>query len=78
MNGLAMGAQGNGNLFADLGIDGADEHIAKADIASRIASIVEQSGMSEIDAMDLLRGTFRGIDLETIKRAYAALAGLAG
>lgn len=81
-----MGAYGNGNLFGDLGFDGADEHREKADKASRIASIVEESGMSnrdiarvtgmsEIDVMGLLRGRFRDADLDTMKRVYAALAG---
>jgi predicted XRE-type DNA-binding protein len=42
--------RGCGNIFADLGFPDADERLAKADLASKIASIIEDRGLTQVEA----------------------------
>lgn len=43
-------AFGSGNVFADLGLPDAEERLAKADLASKIASVLEARGLSQMEA----------------------------
>lgn len=60
------------NVYADLGLDDAEEMLVKAQLASKIAEIIKQKRLTQIQAAELLgmpqpklsnmlRGQFRGI-----------------
>lgn len=62
---------GSGNVYADLGYTDADEMLVKAQLVSRIADIVRQRGLTQVEAAKalgltqpkisaMLRGQFRG------------------
>jgi predicted XRE-type DNA-binding protein len=66
----------SGNVFADIGVPDADQHIAKADLVIGIASIIRSRGLSQTaaakligvaqpDISRLLRGNFEGFSYET-------------
>jgi predicted XRE-type DNA-binding protein len=42
--------RGSGNVFADLGFPDAEERLAKANLAHRICSIIEASGLTQVQA----------------------------
>lgn len=44
----------SGNVFADLGLDNSDELVVKAELARRIASIINQQQMTQVEAAELL------------------------
>ena len=44
-------AFGSGNVFQDLGVVDAEEHLAKADLVAKIASIVEERRLSEAEVI---------------------------
>jgi len=63
---------GSGNVYADLGVEGADEMLVKAQLAAKIAEIIKGRKFSQVEAAkllgmtqpklsNLLRGKFRGI-----------------
>lgn len=63
---------GDGNVYADLGVENADEQMIKAQLAATIQKIVDAKGMTKAMAAEtlglsqsklsrLLRGHFRGI-----------------
>lgn len=64
--------EGTGNVYADLGMDDADEMIVKAQLAAKIGEIIKDRKWSQQQAADvlgipqpklsrMLRGQFRGI-----------------
>jgi predicted XRE-type DNA-binding protein len=53
----------DGNVFADIGLEDADELLIKADLAIAIADIIKQKKLSQIAAAKVL-----GIDQPTISR----------
>ena len=48
---------GNGNVFADLGLDDADEQLAKAQLAARIRRIIQERGLNQTQAAEVLGTT---------------------
>ena len=75
---------GSGNVFADLDLPDADAHLLKAELVSRIDSIVRQRritqteagrlhGLSQPDVSRLLRGDFRQYSPERLFRLLTAL-----
>jgi predicted XRE-type DNA-binding protein len=46
--------KGSGNVFADLAVPGASEALAKAEIARRIVEILEERGLTQVAAAELL------------------------
>jgi len=76
--------QGSENVFADLGLPGAEAHLLKADLVSRIDEIVrcrrinqvqaaKLMGLSQPDVSRLLRGNFREYSVERLLRLLMAL-----
>ena len=76
--------RGSGNVFADLDLPDADAHLLKAELVSRIDTIVRQRritqteaarllGLSQPDVSRLLRGDFREYSLERLFRLLTAL-----
>jgi predicted XRE-type DNA-binding protein len=64
--------KGSTNVYADLGIPGAGKMLVKAQLASRIAAIIKERGLTQVHAAgilgmpqpklsNMLRGRFRGI-----------------
>jgi predicted XRE-type DNA-binding protein len=62
---------GSRNVYADLGYPDADEMLVKAQLVSKIAEIIQERGLTQVDAAKvlgltqpkvsaLLRGQFRG------------------
>ena len=75
---------GSGNVFADLGRPGADAHLLKAELVSRIDALVRQRGITQTEAARLLglaqpdvsrllKGDFREYSLERLFRLLTAL-----
>ena len=54
---------GGGNVFADLGLPNAEEHLAKAELASRINAAIRQRRLTQAAAAELL-----GVDQPKISR----------
>lgn len=61
---------GNGNVFADLGVPDPEVHLAKSRLVSKIASVIRERGLSQVEAATLtgvpqpkisglMRGQFR-------------------
>lgn len=76
--------RGSGNVFADLGLADAEEHLFKATLASRIDDIVSQRNLTQVqaallmglaqpDVSRLLRGDFREFSVERLLRLLIAL-----
>ena len=74
----------SGNVFADLDVPDAGAHLLKAELVSRIDTIVRQRGMTQTEAARilglsqpdisrLLRGDFRQYSLERLFRLLTAL-----
>ncbi len=74
----------SGNVFADLGIEQPEEALVKAQLVSRLADIIEERGMTQMQAASilgitqlkvsaLLRGHFDGFSLERLFRLLIAL-----
>ena len=73
-----------GNVFADLGLPDADEHLIKAGLVVRIARIIRQLELTQEAAAQLmgidqpkvsamLSGQFRGYSVERLMRFLVAL-----
>jgi predicted XRE-type DNA-binding protein len=61
---------GSGNVFADLGLESPTEALAKAKIATRINSIIEEQGLTQKEAAKML-----GLDqpkISALKRGHLA------
>ena len=76
--------RGSGNVFADLERPGADAHLLKAELVTRIDKIIRERGLKQIDAAKvlglsqpdvsrLLRGSFREYSVERLLRLLTAL-----
>jgi len=74
-----MEAFGSGNVFADLGIDNPEEQLAKADIVSTIASVIEKRELTQAEAgrimglpqpkvSALVRGKFEEFSIDRLYR----------
>ncbi len=59
--------QSSGNVFADLGIPDADEHLVKADLASHIRKVLQERGLTQTEAAKLL-GTSQARVSEALQR----------
>ena len=75
---------GSGNVFADLGLPDADEHLVKAGLVVRIGRIIRERGLTQSAAAKLLTidqpkvsamlaGQFRGYSVERLMRFLVAL-----
>ena len=73
-----------GNVFADIGVAGAGEHLIKAGLVVRIARIIRQRKLTQVAAAQLmgidqpkvsamLGGQFRGYSVERLMRFLVAL-----
>jgi predicted XRE-type DNA-binding protein len=69
--------RGSGNIFADLGLPNADEHMIKARLVICIDKMIKQAGLtqqaaakrmgiSQPEVSNLLRGRFKGFSLERL------------
>ena len=76
--------RGSGNVFADLGRPDAEAHRLKAELVTRIDTIVRQRGLKQVEAAKLLglsqpdvsrllRGSFREYSVERLLRLLTAL-----
>jgi predicted XRE-type DNA-binding protein len=74
----------SGNVFADLGLPDADHLLAKADLAIEISSIIEDRGLTQAEAAEimgvdqpkvsaLVRGRLDGFSMERLYRFLIAL-----
>ena len=75
---------GSGNVFKDLGIPNAEEHLVKAKLVFKIDSIMKDHGLKQAEAAKLLgikqpdvskmlRGEFRQFSVERLLRFLVAL-----
>jgi predicted XRE-type DNA-binding protein len=75
---------GNPNVFKDLGVPNAEEHLVKAQLVFKIDSLMKERRLKQIDAADLfgitqpdvskmLRGEFRQFSVERLLRFLVAL-----
>jgi predicted XRE-type DNA-binding protein len=75
---------GSGNIFKDIGLPNADEHLVKAKLVFKIDTIMKQHGLKQVDAATLfgvrqpdiskmLRGDFRQFSVERLMRFLVAL-----
>src|ERR1700724_2901578 len=75
---------GSRNVFKDIGVPNAEEHLVKAQLVSKIDTIMRKRGMKQIDAAELfgvrqpdiskmLRGEFRQFSVERLLRFLVAL-----
>ena len=76
--------KGSPNVFKDIGVPNAEEHFIKAQLVFKIAAILKQRGMKQVDAAELfqvrqpdipkmLRGEFRQFSVERLLRFLVAL-----
>ena len=76
--------RGRENVFADLGRPDAEAHLLKAELVTRIDTIVRQRGLKQVEAAKLLglsqpdvsrllRGSFREYSVERLLRLLTAL-----
>ena len=72
------------NVFADLGLSNPEERLLKAELASKISSLIEQKNLTQIEAAELLgidqpkvsaltRGRLEGFSAERLLRFLNAL-----
>jgi len=75
---------GSGNVFKDIGVPNAKEHLIKAQLVFKIDSIMKARGLKQIEAADLfdirqpdvskmLHGEFRQFSVERLLRFLVAL-----
>ena len=75
---------GSRNVFRDLGVQNADEHLVKAELVFKIDTIMKQRRLKQAAAADLLgikqpdiskmlRGDFRPFSIERLLRFLVAL-----
>jgi predicted XRE-type DNA-binding protein len=74
----------SGNVFADLGLPNADELLARADLAIQISRIIDERGLTQAQAAEILgidqpkisalvRGRLGGFSMERLYRYLNAL-----
>ena len=75
---------GSGNVFADIGLPNAEEHLVKAHLVFKIDRIMKERGLKQVEAARLfgakqpdvskmLRGDFRQFSVERLMRFLVAL-----
>jgi predicted XRE-type DNA-binding protein len=75
---------GSGNIFADIGLPNAEEHLVKAQLVYKIDTLMEARGLKQKEAATLfgirqpdvskmLRGDFRQFSVERLMRFLVAL-----
>lgn len=75
---------GSGNVFKDLGIPNAEEHLVKAELVFKISRILKSRrmkqaeaaavlGIKQPDVSKMLRGEFRQFSVERLLRFLVAL-----
>jgi predicted XRE-type DNA-binding protein len=75
---------GSGNVFKDLGVPNADEHLVKAQLVFKIDGIMKERRLTQVQAAALfsvrqpdvsmmLRGEFRQFSVERLLRFLVAL-----
>ena len=75
---------GTKNIFADLGFPDADTHLLKAELVTRIQSVIsgqkltqtaaaKRMGLSQPDVSRLLKGQFRDVSVERLMRLLTRL-----
>lgn len=75
---------GSGNVFADIGLPHADEHLIKAKLVFKIDRLMKERGLKQAQAAGLfgvkqpdiskmLRGDFRQFSVERLMRFLVAL-----
>jgi len=75
---------GSGNVFADIGLPNAEEHLVKAKLVYKIDSLMKARRLRQVDAAKLfgvkqpdiskmLRGDFRQFSVERLLRFLVAL-----
>ena len=76
--------RGSGNVFKDIGVPNAEEHLIKAQLVFKIDTIIKKRGLKQVDAAHLfgvrqpdiskmLRGEFRQFSVERLLRFLVAL-----
>jgi predicted XRE-type DNA-binding protein len=74
----------SGNVFADIGLPNAEEHLVKAQLVVRIDALMQERGLKQADAAEIfgvkqpdvskmLRGDFRQFSVERLMRFLVAL-----
>ncbi len=74
----------SGNVFADIGLPNADEHMVKAKLVTKIDALLRERGLKQVEAAELfsirqsdiskmLRGDFRQFSVERLMRFRVAL-----
>ena len=75
---------GTGNVFQDLGVPNAEEHLVKAQLVFKIDTIMKKRRLKQVEAAELfgvgqpdvsrmLRGDFRQFSVERLLRFLVAL-----
>ena len=75
---------GSGNVFKDIGVPKAEEHLVKAQLVFKIDTILKKRGLKQVEAAELLgvrqpdvskmlRGEFRQFSVERLLRFLVAL-----
>lgn len=75
---------GSGNVFRDIGVPNAEEHLVKAQLVFKIDTILKKRGLKQVEAAalfgirqpdvsKLLRGEFRQFSVERLLRFLVAL-----
>jgi predicted XRE-type DNA-binding protein len=75
---------GSGNVFKDIGVPNAEEHLVKAQLVFKIDTILKKRGLKQVEAADLfgvrqpdvskmLGGDFRQFSVERLLRFLVAL-----
>lgn len=75
---------GSGNVFADVGVPNAEEHLIKASLVYKIGTLMKDQGLKQVEAAELfgvkqpdvskmLRGDFRQFSVERLLRFLVAL-----
>jgi len=76
--------RGRGNVFSDVGLPDSDALLAKAELTSKIADVIEaldltqtqvseRTGLPQPKVSSLLRGRFEGISMEKLFRILTTL-----
>lgn len=76
--------RGSGNVFADIGLPNAEEHLVKAGLVMKIDALMRGRGLKQVAAAELfgvtqpdvskmLRGDFRQFSVERLMRFLVAL-----
>ncbi len=75
---------GSGNIFADIGLPNADEHLVKAGLVVKLDALMRERGLKQVEAAllfgvkqpdvsKMLRGDFRQFSVERLMRFLVAL-----